>query len=446
MTDRLTKATRAAVATGSAGRAWLITAVLFVFMLLNWADKAVLGLAATPIMKEMGLSASEFGLASSAVFFLFGISALFTGTLADRVGTNRLLLVMAVIWSIAMLPALLLPSLGFLIVGRTLLGAAEGPASPVASLATMKWFPAERRNLPVSIVVSGALLGLAIAAPTLSWVIANWGWKWSFALLAILGVVWAVVWRIVGKEGPYLGADEHGQQPEVSGSAAAERPTVSAWRIVGSRTWLTFTFALFAAYWTSALLMTWIPSFLTTQMGFSTVTAGNLTGISAFFCAVAMLVQGFLGNRLMSRGRSSRLALGVISSVAVLASGLAMVGFVLLPGNGPVRIVLLVIAFSLSNAVGSSAPNAIGYIIPAGKHGFGLGAYIAIGTSAGVVAPALTGVLLDAAASPTAGYTIGFAVAAGLLLVSGVALLIGGNPDRDRVRLASTQPAVSAAA
>ncbi|MDT2006976.1 MFS transporter [Rhodococcus opacus] len=427
--------------TPSTARAWTVAIVLFVFMLLNWADKAILGLAAEPLMKELGLSASQFGLASSAVFLLFGLSALFTSTLSDRVGTRRLLLVMAVLWSVAMVPVLLVPTLGALIAGRTLLGAAEGPASPLASIAAMKWFPAEKRTLPVSIVVTGSLIGLAVAAPTLSWVISNWGWRSAFILMAALGLIWALVWLVVGKEGPYLSADTAEDTEAAAKSESVSTVKLPWWKLLCTRTWLCFTLGLFAAYWTSALLLSWMPHFLTSQLGFSAVTAGNLVGAAALLCAIAMLLQGLIGDRVMSRGGSSWIALGWVSGGAVLTSGVAMLVFAVLPGNGVVKIVAMLVAFSLCLAVGSAAPNAIAHIIPSQQHGLGLGSYIAFGTSAGVIAPAFTGRVLDLAASESDGYFISFVVSGVLMVAAGGMLIALGNPDRDRKRLeaASTE-------
>jgi hypothetical protein len=59
--------------------AWLIVALLFSFMLFNSADKAVIGIAAVPIMQELMLSPSEFGLIGSSFYVLFALSAIVTG-------------------------------------------------------------------------------------------------------------------------------------------------------------------------------------------------------------------------------------------------------------------------------------------------------------------------------------------------------------------------------
>src|SRR5690554_4965398 len=52
-------------------RAWLITGMLIIFQMINFADKAVLGLVAEPAMRELGMSSSQFGFIGSSFFFLF---------------------------------------------------------------------------------------------------------------------------------------------------------------------------------------------------------------------------------------------------------------------------------------------------------------------------------------------------------------------------------------
>jgi MFS transporter, ACS family, D-galactonate transporter len=85
-------------------RAWLIVGLLFLFMMLNFSDKAIVGLAGVPMMKELGLTPRQFGLVGSSFFFLFSISAVIGGFVANRVQTRWLLLAMAVIWAATQLP------------------------------------------------------------------------------------------------------------------------------------------------------------------------------------------------------------------------------------------------------------------------------------------------------------------------------------------------------
>jgi hypothetical protein len=42
-------------------RAWILVVLLFVFMVINFADKSVIGIAAVPIMQELELGPRQFG-------------------------------------------------------------------------------------------------------------------------------------------------------------------------------------------------------------------------------------------------------------------------------------------------------------------------------------------------------------------------------------------------
>ena len=69
-------------------KAWIVVGMMFFFMLINFADKAVIGLAAVPIMTELKLTNAQFGSIGSAFFFLFSTSAVLVGFLLNRVRTK----------------------------------------------------------------------------------------------------------------------------------------------------------------------------------------------------------------------------------------------------------------------------------------------------------------------------------------------------------------------
>jgi MFS transporter, ACS family, D-galactonate transporter len=118
--------------------AWLIVALLFFFMAINFADKAVIGLVAIPLMQELKLSPSEFGLIGSSFFLLFSLSAIVTGFIANRVQARRLLLLMGLVWALTQFPMIGTAGFGTIVACRIALGAGEGPAYPVALHATYK--------------------------------------------------------------------------------------------------------------------------------------------------------------------------------------------------------------------------------------------------------------------------------------------------------------------
>src|ERR1700761_6396553 len=184
--------------------AWKITFLLFLFMLVNFADKIVVGLAGVPIMTDLKLEPAQFGLLGSSFFILFSVSAIVVGFIVNKVPTRYVLLTLAVIWALAQFPMVGTVSFTTLLICRIVLGAGEGPAFSVAAHAIYKWFPDEKRTLPTAILSQGSAFGVILAVPALNWIIVNHSWHHAFGALGIVGLIWTVAWFAFGKEGPLV--------------------------------------------------------------------------------------------------------------------------------------------------------------------------------------------------------------------------------------------------
>ena len=411
--------------------AWTVTGLLVVFMMVNFADKSVLGLAADAIRHDLGLSATGFGLANSAFFLLFSLCGAVGGLLADRVRPRWLLLGMALLWSIAQAPMALGGGLAMLVTSRIVLGAAEGPAFPIAQHAALAWFPDEKRNLPGALVTVGVTLGVVVAAPGLTWVIHHHGWRSAFAVVAVVGVLWAAAWALLGREGAHAGTRTAATGTEGGGDP---QPAVPYRRILRTGTWIGVTVAYFGTYWVIALALVWVPSYLHEGLGYSDTTAANLVAVLWGVNAVAVLGQAGLTGWLLRRGVGSRWARARVGGITLVVCGLACVA---LPGfeRGPVAVALLVVGFGLCGVMGSIAATTIAELVPGRRRGGALGLMSAVVTLAGLIAPTLTGHLVDT--QGTAGYQHAVLLTGVLLLIGGTAAFTLIDPARDARRLLS---------
>src|SRR5271169_6975830 len=181
-------------------------------------------------MTELRLSPRQFGLLGSSFYLLFSLSAIVTGFIVNRVETRWALLVMGLIWASTQFP--MIGSVGFVAVvaSRIALGAAEGPAYPVALHSTYKWFPNELRTLPTAIVAQGAGVGIMVALPALNWVIVHYSWHWAFGVLGVVGLAWTMAWLALGREGPLVAS------ADANGAAAAIQQRVPYRRLLLSPT------------------------------------------------------------------------------------------------------------------------------------------------------------------------------------------------------------------
>src|SRR5690348_5817288 len=140
-------------------------------MVINFADKAVIGVAAVPIMQELKLGPRQFGLIGSSFFLLFALSSVATGFLVNRLATRWVLLAMGLTWALTQVPMICSVGLETLMACRIALGASEGPTTPVALHSAYKWFPNALRTVPTAVILQGGAIGVLLALPLLNWVI-----------------------------------------------------------------------------------------------------------------------------------------------------------------------------------------------------------------------------------------------------------------------------------
>src|ERR1700733_2949808 len=408
---------------------WKITFLLFLFMLVNFADKIVVGLAGVPIMTELKLEPEQFGLLGSSFFFLFSITAVIVGFIVNRIATRWVLLVLAAVWALAQFPMLGTVSFTTLLICRVILGAGEGPAAAVAVHAIYKWFPDEKRTLPTAILSQGSAFGVILAVPALNWVIVQYSWHYAFGVLGIVGLMWVVAWLMLGKEGPLV---------QTAAMAIAE-PRIPYFRLLTSRTFVGCCVATFGAYWALSLGLTWFTPFIVKGLGFSQTDAGWISILPWLSGAVVLLLTGWVSQVLMARGVSTRGARGVLGSVPLIAAGLI---FALIPyaeGAG-LQIVLLVIGSGLCGSIYVVCAPMIGEFTPVSQRGAVIAIYGAIYSLAGILAPSVMGGVIQRASGILDGFLTGFTINAVILIVSGLLGLLLLWPDTERARLRGEVP------
>ncbi len=418
----------------SKGKAWGIALLLCSFTLINFVDKAALGMVAVPLMAELHLSPAEFGIVAGSFYWLFGISAVAVGFLSNRVPTRWLLLIMAAAWSLLQLPIAMAGGALTVLLCRAALGAAEGPGTPVALHALYKWFPDERRTLPGVLLMQGGVLGMLLAALVIPHITQRWGWRANFVVLAVIGAVWVLAWLVWGKEGR-MHAEE---------GAHAPTQRLSYARLLTDPSLLAVFLLNFSAYWTIGLNLTWLPSYMEKALGFSSVAAGHWVGLIVVAGTPVGLAAGLLSERMLKRGSGSRRArVMLINITAVVAA--ALLCCIAELNLAPVQKALLqAAATGLLAVTYVLTPPIIGEIVPVAQRGGIMAIFTAIGNVAGALGPMAMGQLVQYFGVTNAhGYEMGFMAGAALLLIGATASQRWLHPERSRQRLAAAamQPA-----
>ena len=406
---------------GSSRRAWAVVVLVFLFMLINFADKAVVGLASVPIMQELNLSHARFGMLGSAFFLLFSVSGVAVGFLANRVSTKAIMSAMGTVWAAALLPMSVVSSFAVLVSSRIALGAAEGPAFPIAVHAVYKWFGNERRALPTSVVASGAAFGAGVAAPAIVWVIDGYGWHAAFGTLSVAGLAWVGLWLLLGREGPV------GRSSETE--SGSWRP-VPYRRLLLSRTAVGVYLAGFAAYWIIALNLVWLGNYLIKALHMPPAHAAWVIALPSVMQMALAPGLAYASQSLTRKGFSSRISRGLLGSACVIAGGASMACLPFVE-VGAFKILLVGFTFSIGSVIFTLGPPLIGEISPASQRGAMLGVTNSIHTLAGLFAPFIMGRIVDINADPAEGFRTGYLFAG--MLIAALGTLAAGliNPEHD---------------
>jgi MFS family permease len=410
--------------------AWKITFLLFLFMLVNFADKIVVGLAGVPIMTELKLEPEQFGLLGSSFFFLFSIMAIVVGFVVNRIATRWVLLVLAAIWALAQFPMVGTVSFTTLVICRVILGAGEGPAGAVAAHAVFKWFPDEKRTLPIAILAQGSAFGVILAVPALNWLIVNYSWHYAFGALGIAGLMWMVAWLVLGKEGPLV----------QTAAIAASETRIPYFQLLTSRTFVGCVAATFGAYWALSLGLTWFTPFIVKGLGFSQQQAGFVSILPWVFGAVIVLLTGWISQVMLARGYTTRGARGVLGAAPLVVGG-AILAFLPYVTPGWPMIAVLVAGLGLCGSIYVVCAPMIGEFTPVSQRGAVIAIYGALYTLAGILAPAVMGSVIQSSATLLDGYMTGFTINTVVMVSSGLLGLLLLWPNTERARLMAEEAA-----
>lgn len=412
-------------------RGWIVVSLLVLLMIVNYADKVVVGLAGVGMKDELGLDDARFGIIQSSFFWLFAVGAVLGGWLGAKVKARWLLAGIALVWVISLVP--LTARVGFtaVVACRMVLGLVEGPSMALAMQVVHSWFPAHKRAVPSSIIVAGAGIGPVIANPVLSGVITAYDWHAAFLVLAVFGAVVAVLWTIGGKAGPEA-AGGHGSK--TGAVALPERVPLS--RLFGTGTFLGFSLLFFVAYAYTAITVSWLPLYLREGLGMDATKAGFQAALPYLGAVIAVVVVGIVSTALTGSGVSGRVTRGILPALLVAVAGLSTVAVATMDA-GPLLMGMIVLGACLNSAGYGAAFAGLGDIAPAGQRSIVFGVFTAVYSLGGILAPLILGRLVASAETTAAGYGHGFLILGITMGVGGAAAYFLIDPERDIAKLAA---------
>jgi MFS transporter, ACS family, D-galactonate transporter len=282
------------IKTRMSGREWTIVLLLVVSVVINYIDRSNLSLAVPLLQRQFVLSPVQLGELLSAFFWTYALLQLFgiAGWLSDRFPVGWVMAGGYLVWSGATLATGLVGGFSTLYAVRLLLGAGESVAYPCYSrvFATL---PQEHRGRANSLIDVGTKLGPALGAFVGGILLVHLGWRMLFVVLGAGGLLWLAPWI---KLMPRL-------ERRVDTESAAEPPSIAK-MLRMKCAWGAF-FGHFCGNYFFYFLLAWLPNYLASEEKMSIGSMSRVTSVVFLLIAMVTLVTGWASDRLIAAGVSA---------------------------------------------------------------------------------------------------------------------------------------------
>ena len=355
----------------------------------------------------------------------------FGGWLVDRWGSRIVWPLAAVSWSLCV--AFLGFAVGFwsFIGLRLLLGMTEGPHFPAVTRSVSDWLPPSERARALSFALVAIPLSSVIGAPITSYLIADFGWRIMFFTISAVGIVWAFVWYKVFTDRP--ANSPHVNQKELdwisSGKLQKNQPVKKieekiSWRyLLTHPTLLSNNIAYFAFGYMLFFATLWLPGYFLRQHGLNLKSTGWYLVIPWLVGSLFLKLGGLLSDWLYQKTGSSRLARSHLIWSSQL---LAALSFLALGFTHSLGLSLLFLSLGLGfGLMPQPAFFSVNIDVVKDRSASSQGVTSSCLSLAGIIAPVLTGWLIDL----TGNYQAAFLLLAAITGAAVLTVILFHNKD-----------------
>jgi ACS family glucarate transporter-like MFS transporter len=424
---------------------WFLVSWLFILSAVAYLDRINLSIAGSFIATEFHLTNVQLGSLTSAFLMGYALFQTIGGWLADRLGSRRVLAIGVLWWGIftsltAAVPARIVSAVLVLAAVRFLLGAGEAVLFPASNQFISRWIPSQERGVANGLIFAGVGVGAGATPFLVSYVMVHYGWRWSFWMSAIIGLLAGALWYVFARDTPEEHASvspaelKHIQAGRTVGPSAfsgaareSNRGAVVAdgrilWStILSSKNVWAVTLAYFCFGYVAWIFFTWFFIYLAKVRGLNLKASASYTTLLFLSMAACSPLGGAISDKL-TKLRGKR-----IGRCGIAVFALLLAAFFLAFGSQvqSARLASIILAGGAGALyLSQSSFWSVTADIAAGSSG-SVSGFMNMGNQFG---GALTASLTPAIAARF-GWTASFCVAAGLSVLGAVAWLFV-EPDR----------------
>jgi MFS family permease len=362
---------------------WGVIGLLVIGTVVAYLARANISVALVlPDFKQFfQLNDAGRGALNSAFFWSYAFLQIPAGWVVDRYGVKYPYAIAFLAWNIASAATALSATLTQLIALRIVLGVAEAVAMPGALRWVRFHFAEKQRGLAIGLVMAGAKIGPALAAPLAAWLISLYDWRTMFVIMGVGSLVWLLPWMFMARD------DD--RQLETAAAVATQTARTPFWHLMKSPViWGTIVGSFCYMYFVY-FCMTWMPAYFVERRHLSLTDMGLYTFFSFGGMAAVATLAGWAADALIARGRNPVSVRRAFTIAGFVVASTEVFGAM----SDSVPVALFFAIFSLSG-LGLATANYWALtqtLVPGGAVGRVAGIQNCAANLPGIVAPILTG-------------------------------------------------------
>ena len=316
--------------------------LLFLLYMFDYIDRMVVTSMFTSIEQDWGITHTQSGLLVSAVYWAIVLLTFPVSILVDRWSRTKTIGVMAIMWSLATALCALTGNFAQLFLARLLIGVGEAGYAPGGSAMISGLYPIDKRARMMGIWNASIPLGSAIGVLLGGIIAAKFGWKHAFGIVAIPGLIVAVLFLFVKD---YKTVDLSFIDSSKN-RVKMERKDLIREFITKPSVLYTY-FGMAAVIFVTTSLLTWLPTYFQNTRGLAQDKAGQMASSIMVLAIVGAPLGGFLTDKWRKTRIDARLMFPVVTTVLSAVS--LFVALALVKGTAQYAVFLvfgvLVLAF-----------------------------------------------------------------------------------------------------
>lgn len=379
-------------------RRWGIIALLIIDYFVMFVARSSMSMCGPALMQQFGWSATEFGWISTAFFIGYAVTMLPAGMLADRLGGGVVLVTGTLWWALFTFLTPLGETLGAMMALRILVGVGQGLLVPANFSLLAHWVPKSETGKATGWLQVGCPAGIAVAMIVAAAIVQLWGWQQVFRILALPGLLWCLMWWRWGANRPqedktvsqaerdYISAGQQGEKLTQDRSLLSRRDifsTPSVWCCA---------LCYFCTNYLFFLFMTWLPTYFALGRGINLKQSAIFSMLPYLVAIIAYPLGGTVTDWAVRRmgqntGRKFTPMLGLLLAGMFLILGTR--------ANSLGAAATLISASNFFLCFTMGAHFSIPMTFSQKNTGLLVGLNGVFGTTAGILAPVFSGLIID---------------------------------------------------